>query len=272
MTQPESKGGQAAPGAARNLQRLRQAMVLVILAGVLGAWFFFDLGDWLSFEQLAERSQDARAALDARPVKITALFLISLVLVTLFCIPAVAILQIFSGFLFGPLAGTLLSVLAQTLGGALAFLIAGHTFRESFARLIGPYLRGLEAGFQANAFTYIVTLRMTPVMPYWVVNIAPSLLGVRFRPFVLGTLIGAIPLTFVYATFGAGLGEVIDAGGTPELADLLTPKAIALVCVALLFALAPMLLRRLMGRKINPRPEPLSDGEESPQTPHEPPR
>lgn len=270
MTQPEPEGITAKQGIARSMQRLRQVMVLVILAAVLGAWFFFDLGDWLSFEQLAERSQDARAALDARPVKITALFFVSLVLVTLFCIPAVAILQIFSGFLFGPLAGTLVSILAQTLGGALAFLIAGHTFRESFARLIGPYLGGLEAGFQANAFTYIVTLRMTPVMPYWVVNIAPSLLGVRFRPFVLGTLVGAIPLTFVYATFGAGLGEVIEAGGTPELADLLTPKAIGLVIVALLFALAPILLRRFMGRKINPRQEPLSAEEESPPIRDEP--
>ena len=178
-------------------------------------------------------------------------FLLALSLVTLFCIPAVAMMQILSGLLFGPLLGTFLSVVAQTLGGVLAFLVARSTFRQSFARLIGRYLGGLEAGFKANAFTYIVALRMTPIMPYWVVNIAPGLLGVSLWPFTLGTLVGAIPLTFVYAAFGTGLAEVIEAGGQPELADLLTPRAALLILLALLFALAPLLMRRWFGRKVN---------------------
>lgn len=233
----------------RWLLRFRQGMVLLTLGSVLAAYFLFDLSDWFSFEVLAARTLEARDLAVDHPFTVVGIFLLSLTLVTLFCIPAVAIMQIFSGFLFGPLLGTFLSVVAQTLGGALAFLVAQSTFRESFARLIGPYIGGLEAGFRANAFTYIVALRMTPVMPYWVVNIAPSLLGVRFWPFTFGTLIGAIPLTFIYAAFGAGLGEVIEAGGRPELSDLITPRAVALILVALLFALVPILLRRWFGRK-----------------------
>lgn len=234
----------------RRFLLLRQGIVLLALGGVLAAYFLFDLGDWLSFEALAARSVEARDLAVEEPFKVIALFLVSLSLVTLFCIPAVAIMQILSGFLFGALLGTFLSVIAQTIGGILAFLIARSTFRDSFTRLTGSYLAGLEAGFRANAFTYIVALRMTPVMPYWVVNIAPSLLGVGLLPFSLGTLIGAIPLTFVYAAFGTGLGEVIEAGGTPDLMDLLTPRAIALIVVAMLFALAPLLLRRWFQRKI----------------------
>jgi uncharacterized membrane protein YdjX (TVP38/TMEM64 family) len=230
---------------------LRQGLVLLVLGGVLTAYFLFDLGQWFSFEALAARSVGARDLAIEQPFKVVALFLVTLSLVTLFCVPAVAIMQILSGFLFGVLLGTLLSVVAQTIGGLLAFLIARSTFRDSFTRLTGSYLAGLEAGFRANAFTYIVALRMTPVMPYWVVNIAPSLLGVSVMPFLLGTLLGAIPLTFVYATFGTGLGEVIEAGGSPDLKDLVTPRAIALVVVALLFAFAPILLRRWLGRKVS---------------------
>lgn len=241
----------------RNLMRLRQGLVLLVLAGGLVAYFHFDLSELFSFDYMAQRSHEARELVAEQPVQVVAVFMVVLTLVTLFCIPAVAVMQAFSGFLFGPILGTLLSVLAQTAGGALAFLIARSTFRESFARLIGPYVGRLEAGFRANAFTYIVTLRMTPVMPYWVVNIAPSLLGVRFRPFVLGTLFGAIPLTFVYAAFGAGLGEVIEAGGTPALRDLLTPKAIALLAAMFAFALLPLLIRRWLGRRVNPRPAPM---------------
>lgn len=255
------------------LQRLRQAAVLAVLGAALGSYFLFGLDQWFSFEQLERHSQTARDLVSERPVQTTAIFMASLTLVTLLCIPAVALLQILSGFLFGPLLGVLLSVLAQTAGGALAFLIARSAFRESFSRLIGPYVGRLEAGFQANAFTYVVTLRMTPVMPYWVVNVAPSLLGVRFRPFVLGTLIGAVPLTFVYASFGAGLGEVVAAGGRPSLADLLEPKTVALLLAALCFAFAPLLVRRLYGRKVNPPPPPSAPGEDLSETPDpEPPR
>lgn len=226
---------------------LRQAAVLLVLAAALAAYFLLGLDERLSFDQLAESGQAARALLQERPVTTIAAFMGALTLVTLLCIPAVAVLQIFSGFLFGPLLGTLLSVLAQSAGGALAFLIARSAFRETFARLIGPYVARLEAGFRAYAFTYIVTLRMTPVIPYWVVNVAPSLLGVRFRPFLFGTLLGAIPLTFVYATFGAGLGEVIEAGGRPGLRDLLEPRTLALLLLALCFAFAPILVRRWLG-------------------------
>lgn len=228
----------------------RQGLVLLTLGAVLAAYFLFDLGDWLSFEALAARTVEARDLAVEQPFKVIGLFLLSLSLVTLFCIPAVAVMQILSGFLFGALLGTFLSVVGQTIGGILAFIIARSTFRDSFTRLTGSYLAGLEAGFKANAFTYIVALRMTPVMPYWVVNIAPSLLGVGLLPFSLGTLIGAIPLTFIYAAFGTGLGEVIEAGGTPALSDLVTPRAVALIVIALLFALAPLLMRRWFRRKI----------------------
>jgi len=242
--------------------RLRQAAVLAVLGAALGGYFFFGLDEWFSFEQLERHSKTAQELVREKPLQTAATFVAGLTLVTLLCIPAVAILQILSGFLFGPLLGVLLSVLAQTAGGALAFLVARSAFRESFSRLIGPYVGRLEAGFQANAFTYVVTLRMTPVMPYWVVNVAPSLLGVRFRPFLLGTLIGAVPLTFVYASFGAGLGEVVAAGGRPSLADLLEPKTIALLAAALCFAFAPFLVRRLYGRKVNPPPPPSPPGDD----------
>lgn len=239
----------------RRLLWFRQLLVILTLGGVLAAYFFFDLSEWFSFEVLAARTLEARELVEDRPLEVVGGFLLALSLVTLFCIPAVAMMQILSGLLFGPLLGTFLSVVAQTLGGVLAFLVARSTFRQSFARLIGRYLGGLEAGFKANAFTYIVALRMTPIMPYWVVNIAPSLLGVSLWPFTLGTLVGAIPLTFVYAAFGTGLAEVIKAGGQPELADLMTPRAALLILLALLFALAPLLMRRWFGRKVNPYPD-----------------
>ena len=160
----------------RRLLWFRQLLVILTLGGVLAAYFFFDLSEWFSFEVLAARTLEARELVEDRPLEVVGGFLLALSLVTLFCIPAVAMMQILSGLLFGPLLGTFLSVVAQTLGGVLAFLVARSTFRQSFARLIGRYLGGLEAGFKANAFTYIVALRMTPIMPYWVVNIAPSLL------------------------------------------------------------------------------------------------
>jgi uncharacterized membrane protein YdjX (TVP38/TMEM64 family) len=123
----------------------------------------------------------------------------------------------------------------------------------------------LAEGFRANAFNYLLFLRLVP-FPFWLVNLAPALFGVRLRTFLLATSIGILPATFAFATFGAGLGSVIAAheahytacvasGRTGctvdfDLSRVLTPTVLlALVALGVL-ALLPVLARRLWGRKI----------------------
>jgi uncharacterized membrane protein YdjX (TVP38/TMEM64 family) len=102
----------------------------------------------------------------------------------------------------------------------------------------------MEKGLQENALSYLLVLRLVPIFPFFIVNIVPALLGVPLRIYALGTLVGIIPGTFVYASVGAGLGSILDRGETPDFGIIFDP-AVLLPLVALsLLALLPVAYRR----------------------------
>jgi len=148
-----------------------------------------------------------------------------------------------AGYLLGAWVAIPVSLVGVTLGATNIFLIAryiaGGRFHERFDGRIARF----AAGFQRNDFAYMILLRITPV-PFFLVNIAAALLGARLRAYVLGTLVGAIAPTVLYANLGAGLGELVSAGVRPGLEDLLRPQFLAVLGVALLFAFVPLLHRR----------------------------
>jgi uncharacterized membrane protein YdjX (TVP38/TMEM64 family) len=97
----------------------------------------------------------------------------------------------------------------------------------------------LRAGFQAEGFNYLLFLRLVPLFPFWLVNLAAALFGMRLLPYVAATAIGILPGTFVFSYFGAGLGTALDAEGPKLPAELVA----ALVLLGLL-ALVPVAARR----------------------------
>jgi uncharacterized membrane protein YdjX (TVP38/TMEM64 family) len=128
-----------------------------------------------------------------------------------------------AGFLFGPLLGTLVAVPAATAGACLLFLGARHALGQSLLARGGESLARIQAALERDGFWYLLSLRLLPVVPFWLANLAPALAGMRFGPYALATLLGIIPGTAVYVGIGAGLGEVFDAGGTPDAAVILSP-------------------------------------------------
>jgi uncharacterized membrane protein YdjX (TVP38/TMEM64 family) len=107
----------------------------------------------------------------------------------------------------------------------------------------------MEAGFQENAFNYLLVLRLIPLFPFWIVNLVPAFLGVKLRTYMLGTLIGIIPGSFVFASVGAGLGSVLDSGQEFSPSSVLTPQiVIALIGLAVL-ALLPVAYRKWRRRR-----------------------
>lgn len=171
--------------------------------------------------------------------------------------PGASLLTLASGFLFGGLAGGTVTVFAATAGATAVFLVA----RSSFGKLLEARAQGFAAklaeGFREDAFLYLLSLRLTPIFPFWVVNIVPALLGMRAAPYALATFLGIIPGTFAFAFVGAGLGSVIDAQERPDpgcaaagtcaidVSGLLTPQIIAAFAAFGLVALMPPVLRRL---------------------------
>lgn len=219
----------------------------IVLAGLV-AFFLTGLDKHLTFDALAESRADLVALVEAHALAVGLGFLAVQTLVSAFSIPAVAVVIVAGGFLFGPAVGTAISVVGQTVGAALLFLAARTALRDVLIKYTGNAVRRFEAGFRENALSYMITLRLMPLFPAWLVNLVPSLLGVPLRIFVLGTAFGVIPCTFVFATVGYGLGSIIDEGKQPGW-HLMTAPEVAFPLVGLaIVALTPAAYRLLRRR------------------------
>jgi uncharacterized membrane protein YdjX (TVP38/TMEM64 family) len=216
---------------------------LVVLALAIVLCFALGGPEYLTFESLREnrvwlmRAVDAHAALSA--LGFVALYILTVTL----SVPGATILTICGGLLFGQLWGTVLAVVGATIGATALFLIAKSTLGEALRARAGPWRQRMEAGFAKGALSYLLVLRLIPLFPFFVVNLVPAFLGVPLGTYVLATFIGIIPGSFVFASVGAGLGGVLEAGGDFSPADALTtPVVTALVGLALL-SLLPVAYR-----------------------------
>ena len=116
-----------------------------------------------------------------------------------------------SGLLFGWFTGGLAAIIGATIGATAIFLIAKTAFGETLRAKAGPAIAKLQDGFKEDAMSYLLFLRLVPAFPFWLVNLAPALLGVPLGTYVIATFLGIIPGTFAFASVGAGLDSVITS-------------------------------------------------------------
>jgi uncharacterized membrane protein YdjX (TVP38/TMEM64 family) len=158
---------------------------------------------------------------------------------TAFMVPASA-LTIGGGFLFGTYVGAPATVIGATIGACILFTAAKSSIGETLKSIAGPFVGKMEKGFNENALSYLFTLRLIPLFPFAVVNIAPAILGAKFRDYFISTALGIIPGTIAYTLIGSGLrGTLLDAAANGETADVgALVKAAATNFVPAFFALA----------------------------------
>jgi uncharacterized membrane protein YdjX (TVP38/TMEM64 family) len=130
---------------------------------------------------------------------------------TALSLPGGLVLTVAGGLMFGWLIGSIASIIGATAGATLVFLIARSALGQSLNTRAAPWLDKLRAGFNADAFNYLLFLRLVPAFPFWFVNIAPAILGVPLRTYVMTTFLGIIPGSLALAAAGAGLDSVIAA-------------------------------------------------------------
>jgi len=153
-------------------------------------------------------------------------------------LPVASIMTVAGGFLFGvAIAGTA-SVIAETLGACIVFLVARSAFGSLIKARAGSWMERVEAGFQENALYYMLTLRLIPIFPAFIINLIAPFVGVSFRVYAIATLLGVLPSCIIFASFGAGLGAIFDADKPVSLESVLTPTMVfALTGLGLLMLL-----------------------------------
>ena len=228
---------------------IRRLAPLAVLLAAIAAFFALGLHHYLSFEALRQHREELLALVEQHPLLAPLAFMAVYAAVIALSVPGGAILTIAAGFLFGILPATLYVVASATIGAAIVFLIARTALGDALRARAGPRIRRMEEGFRKDALSYLLVLRLIPIFPFWLVNIVPAFLGVPLRTYVLGTLVGIVPGSFVYASVGNGLGAVFDAGGTPDLGVIFEPAILLPIAGLAVLALLPVVYRRFKARK-----------------------
>ena len=252
--------------------RLRRFVPLAVIALAMIAVFATGAYRHVSLETLMRHRMAIDAFIDAHAVVAIAAFMAVYIVAVALSIPGAVLLTITGGILFGAFVGGAAAVIAATTGATIVFLVAKSACGENLARHAGPLAGKLSAGFRADAFNYLLFLRLVPAFPFFLVNLVPALAGVRLRTFAAATFVGVIPATFAFAFFGSGLDSVMvrqevayracvasgraDCAVQFDLGMIATPKLLAALAALGVLALVPVAVKRLRARSAAARAAP----------------
>ena len=190
---------------------LRRLWPLLLIVGAGGLVFAMGWHRYLSLEHLASNRETLRDFIEGNLPLALAVFVTLYAATVALSLPGGAVLTIAGGFLFGWFVGGVASVVAATIGATAVFVIAKSALSGVLKERAGPWLSRFREGFHEDAFSYLLFLRLVPIFPFWLVNLAPALLGVPFVTYVVTTIFGIIPGTFAFSLAGNGLDSVIEA-------------------------------------------------------------
>lgn len=216
---------------------------LVLIGAAVIAFFALGLERYLGLAALRDHEEQWREFIQAHSLAAPLAFVGVYAAVVALSIPAGVFLSLIGGFLFGAAVAFPMVVVAATLGATLIFLAARTALGSLLEAKAGPWFARLEQGFRRDRWSYMFFLRLTPVVPFFIVNLAPAFLGVDLLCFVVATFFGIMPVTLIYVLAGAGLGEALGAE-TFSLGAVLTPKLVLALSGLGVMAILPALLRR----------------------------
>jgi uncharacterized membrane protein YdjX (TVP38/TMEM64 family) len=223
--------------------RLLKALVALLFIGALAAFFALDGQRYLTLETL---QQNRNALLEFTQQHYWQALLIAVAVytaATAISVPGAVLLSLATGFLFGRWVGTGVIVISATTGAALVFLAARYLFADAMRAKLGGKLRELSDGFARDAFSYLLFLRLVPLFPFWLVNLAPAFTDIRLSTYVAATAIGIIPGAFVFANLGQSLGRI------QSTAQLVSPETLGALALLGVLALVPVLAKKFGRQK-----------------------
>ena len=228
---------------------LRRFLPLAILGAGLIAFFALGLHRYVSLSTLRDHQESLGTFVVDYALLASVTYMLVYAAAAAFSVPVGAVLTIAGGFMFGVVCATLLVVVGATLGATGVFLAARTALGDALRRRAGTAVQRLEAGFRENAFSYLLTLRLIPGVPFWLVNLVPAFFGVPLGTYVLATVIGIIPATVVYTGVGSGLGVTLAAGQDPDLGIIFEPAILLPLLGLAVLSLLPVVYRKIKARR-----------------------
>lgn len=223
---------------AQSMNRIKRYVPLIIIIGLFAfAWFLWGRHH-LNLTALQAHQRMLLHFVNLHKMSSIVIYVGIYIAVVGLCLPVATFMTLAGGFLFGQLLGVCTVVIAATVGATLFFISVKRVSTDFFKRQSHKWVRKMQAGFQANAFSYLLTLRIVPLFPFVAINLVSALLQISLRTFFWGTLIGIMPGSFVYVSIGVALREGV------QTSTLLTPDIFLSLTSLGILSLLPVLYKR----------------------------
>lgn len=233
--------------------RVWRLLFLLLAATVIYAFFALGLQHHLSLRALREQQYALAGYRDAHPVLMPAMFTLIYIAFAALALPGVVWLTLAAGALFGWLEGTLLVSFASTIGATLAFLASRLLFRDLVQKLFRERLLAINEGVCKEGALYLLALRLAPVFPFFLVNLAMGLTPLRTGTFYAISQVGMLPVTLLYVNAGTQLASLQSLGGLLSPAMLASLTLLAVFPLAIRRMLTWLRARRVYRRWLRPR-------------------
>jgi pyruvate/2-oxoglutarate dehydrogenase complex dihydrolipoamide dehydrogenase (E3) component/uncharacterized membrane protein YdjX (TVP38/TMEM64 family) len=215
----------------------RRRLLLALIVAAIVAFFALDLQQLLTLDALRAQRTELASTIAAQPLLSAAIYFVVYVLVTALSLPAAALLTLAGGALFGFGQGLLLVSFASTLGATLAMLLARYLAREAVQARFGARLKGIDDGLAREGAFYLFALRLVPVFPFFLVNLALGLTRFPARTFFWVSQLGMLPATAVFVYAGTEIGQLTSLKG------LISPR---LLLAFALLGLLPLATKKIL--------------------------
>ena len=219
---------------------LRRFLPLILLTAAFAGIWWSGLAREATWDGLARNQALLAGWVAAHPVLASGAYVGLYATSTALSLPQAVLLTIAGGLLFGAFLGTGLAVMGATAGAVVLFLVARSALGAAMEKRGGAALGAVRDALRKDGFSYLLAIRLIPLVPFWLVNLAASVCGMRLGVFTLATLIGIVPGTFVFASIGAGVGGVLAAGGTPNLSVIFSVPVLGPLLGLAVLSLAPI--------------------------------
>jgi len=185
----------------------------IIIALLIGIFFYFDLQQLLTLDNLKSQQETIVTYRNDHPLLATAIYAIVYIAVTGLSLPGATILTLAGGAVFGLLWGTLIVSFASSIGATLAFLAARFLFRDAVNAKFNLHLKEIDTGIARDGAFYLFTLRLVPLIPFFVINLVMGLTVIKTRTFYWVSQVGMLAGTLVYVNAGTQLAKIESLSG-----------------------------------------------------------
>ena len=217
-------------------QIIKSFIIIFFLVSMM-VGFFFDIGQYLSFETIKEQHEKLILLIESNFIFYFILFFFIYIIVTAFALPFAAIKTVLAGALFGLIPGVILTSLASSIGSTLCFLMSRFVLRDFVQNKYSKYLDKVNKGIKEDGIYYLFFLRLSPIFPFFIINLVFGLTKMKTMTFYIISQIGMLIGTVVFVNAGVQLSKI------SSMSDILSFN---LILSFILIGLVPLIIKKLI--------------------------